>query len=127
MGDLVKKLFYGVLPHHALSRFAGWVSRCEVTWFQRGIIRWFIRRYGVDMNLAVEPNPEAYRSFNHFFTRAIRPECRPICPDQGAIACPADGVISQMGSIREGQLLQAKGVHYSLQLCWVVTVIWRAH
>ena len=30
------------------------------------------------------------------------------------MACPADGVISQMGPIRHGELLQAKGFSYSL-------------
>jgi phosphatidylserine decarboxylase len=70
--------------------------------------------YGVDMSLAVQPNPDAYRSFNEFFIRAIKPERRPICVDAQAIVSPADGVISQMGTLREGQLLQAKGIDYSL-------------
>lgn len=109
-----KTLAYYMLPHHALSRLAGVISRSEVGWFKRLLVNWFIKKYGVDMSLAVEPNPDVYRSFNQFFTRAILSERRPICPDRNAIASPADGVISQMGALREGQLLQAKGIEYSL-------------
>lgn len=66
------------------------------------------------MSLAVEPNSSTYPSFNKFFIRAIHPEKRPICEGRDTIASPADGVISQMGSLRDGLLLQAKGVEYSL-------------
>lgn len=114
MGVQFKKWLYSLLPQHGLSRFAGVVSRCEVRWFSQGIVRWFIKRYSVDMSLAVEPNPQAYRSFNQFFIRQIKPERRPLCEGERAIACPADGVISQMGTIQEGRLLQAKGVDYTL-------------
>lgn len=110
----LKKCLYSLLPQHWLSRFAGIVSRCEAGWLRRPVIRWFIKKYSVDMSLAVEPNPEAYRSFNQFFIRALKPSVRPICADPRAIACPADGVISQMGPIRHGELLQAKGFSYSL-------------
>jgi phosphatidylserine decarboxylase len=110
----LKKCGYYLLPHHWLSRFAGLVSRCEADWLRRPVVRWFIKRYGVDMNLAVESNPEAYRSFNHFFIRQLKPFLRPICAGERAVASPADGVISQMGAIRDGQLLQAKGISYSL-------------
>lgn len=109
-----KKLAYYMLPHHALSRLAGVISRCEVVWFKSRLINWFIKQYGVDMSLAVEPNSSTYPSFNKFFIRAIHPEKRPICEGLDTIASPADGVISQMGSLRDGLLLQAKGVEYSL-------------
>ncbi len=110
----LKKLAYYLLPHHMLSRLAGLVSRCEAGWFKRRLVSWFIKKYGVDMSLAVEPNPERYRSFNQFFIRAINPGKRPICADRDAIVCPADGMISQMGSLRGDLLLQAKGIEYSL-------------
>lgn len=109
-----KKMAYYLLPHHALSRLAGVISRCEVVWFKQRLVNWFIKKYGVDMSLAVEPNPSTYPSFNKFFIRAIHPEKRPICEGRDAVASPADGVISQMGSLRDGQLLQAKGIEYSL-------------
>lgn len=110
-----KKAFYTLLPHHGLSRFAGVVSRSKAPWLRGPVIRWFIRHYGVDMSLAVEPNPEAYPDFNQFFTRRLKPSARPICADTRAVASPADGAISEMGTIQDQQLLQAKGFSYSLR------------
>lgn len=64
------------------------------------------------MTDALEGDPDAYASFNAFFTRALKPEARPI----GLSLCsPADGAISECGDIQAGQLLQAKGIHYSLE------------
>ena len=42
---------------------------------------------------SVNPDIESYRSFNDFFTRALRLDKRPIA--QADYICPADGVISQ--------------------------------
>lgn len=63
---------------------------------------------------AREPNPDAYPDFNHFFTRALRPDARPVVQGTGQIACPADSIISQLGAISDGQIFQAKGHTYSL-------------
>ena len=66
------------------------------------------------MDEALEPDPRAYRTFNDFFTRALRPEARPIVTDIDAIACPADGHISQLGEINNRRIFQAKGQDYSV-------------
>ena len=92
--------------HHATRvRFRPWKN-----WQ----IRWFIRRYHVDMSEALMPDPAAYPDFNSFFTRALRPGIRPLPRDRGAVVSPADGRVSQFGSIRDDTLMQAKGLHYSL-------------
>lgn len=65
------------------------------------------------MSEALEPDIERYPTFNDFFTRAIRPELRPIAPEREAIASPVDGVISQFGNIQHGRLIQAKGRDYT--------------
>ena len=63
---------------------------------------------------AVEPNPLAYASFNEFFTRALRPDARPIDRDAGALVSPVDGTVSQLGPLDGSRLLQAKGVYYTV-------------
>lgn len=78
-------------------------------------IRLIIKLYGVNMNEAKHQELSAYASFNDFFTRELLPNARPITTEARAIACPADGVISQIGTINAGMLLQAKGHHYSVQ------------
>lgn len=56
-----------------------------------------------------------YRNFNDFFTRELKSEARPITDEPDAIACPVDGTISQIGTISDGDILQAKGRFFKLQ------------
>ncbi len=103
-----------LLPQHALSRIAGWIASTEIHWIKNNFIQWFIKRYDVDMSIAAEPNSEAYKNFNDFFTRELAEGQRPIAEEDSAIACPADGCVSQLGDIKHGQIFQAKGHEYSL-------------
>lgn len=79
------------------------------------MIRAFIRHYRVDLSEALEPDPRAYPHFNAFFTRALKADARPMDPDPQAILSPVDGVISQIGTIDEGRLFQAKGHTYRVE------------
>lgn len=107
--------YQSLLPQHSLSRFAGWMANCKKTWIKNRLIYGFIRHYNVDMSLAQEENPEHYINFNDFFTRSVKPEKRPISSDARDIISPVDGTISQMGDIKENQLIQAKKINYNLQ------------
>lgn len=112
-----QKLFAAVqylVPQHALSRAAGWLANSEIEWIKNTFTGWFAKRYQVNMMEAVEENPLAYKSFNEFFTRALKPGARDICGGVKDIACPADGAISQLGDIEYGRIFQAKGQDYSL-------------
>jgi phosphatidylserine decarboxylase len=104
-----------LLPHHILSRAVAVLAQCRIRWVKNSFIGWFARRYQVDMSQAAEPELRAYACFNEFFTRALRPEVRPLAPGSDTILCPADGMVSQVGPVEDGQLLQAKGRHYSVQ------------
>jgi phosphatidylserine decarboxylase len=103
-----------IVPQHALSRLVGLFACATTPWLKDLVIKWFIRRYGVDMSQAQQPDPEQYPHFNAFFTRALRPELRPIVAAESAIASPVDGCISQIGKVNEGQIFQAKGFDFSL-------------
>jgi phosphatidylserine decarboxylase len=100
-----------LLPKQALTRFAGWVAGAEAGRVTTRLVRWFIRRYDVDMAEAANPDPAAYPSFNAFFTRALRPGVRPLA--DAPWLCPVDGAISQFGRIANDQVFQAKGHAYS--------------
>lgn len=65
------------------------------------------------MDEAVEQDINAYNSFNHFFTRELKPGARPLTTEKNAIACPADGTVSQAGDITDGNIYQAKGKSFS--------------
>ncbi|MGN0920373.1 MAG: archaetidylserine decarboxylase [Cellvibrio sp.] len=106
-----------IVPQHGLSRLVGALAKSEVGFIKNTFIQWFVKRYNVDMSLAIEENPKVYKSFNDFFTRAIKPEARPIDQNSLSIVCPADGAISQLGDIIDGRIFQAKGQDYtSLEL-----------
>jgi phosphatidylserine decarboxylase len=111
--DWCKAASLAALPHHAVSRVVYWLTRrsgSAVT----PIIDRFVALYNVDMDDAVEPDTRSYATFNAFFTRAIKPKARPIANGESEIACPADGRISAIGPINQGQIFQAKGIDYSL-------------
>jgi phosphatidylserine decarboxylase len=75
------------------------------------LIRWFVGRYDVNMAEALDPDITHYKTFNDFFTRALRPDARPLAP--AAYICPVDGRISQFGAIDDDQIFQAKGHQFS--------------
>ncbi|MCX8521926.1 MAG: archaetidylserine decarboxylase [Rhodoferax sp.] len=100
-----------LLPKQALTLVAGWVARAKGGALTTALIRWFVRRYQVDMTEAAQPDVAAYASFNDFFTRALQPDARPLA--EADYLCPVDGAISQFGSVAQDQIFQAKGHHYS--------------
>lgn len=103
-----------LLPQHLLSRLVGKLAETDIPWLKDLLIGRFIKQYRVNMDEAKDPDPRHYANFNAFFTRALKSDARPICEDADAIACPADGAISQIGKITGGRIFQAKGQDYSL-------------
>ena len=100
-----------MVPKRRLTAFAGRVASREGGRTALATIRWFVRKYAVDMDEAVESDVAKYASFNAFFTRALKPGARPLAPS--TLVSPVDGSISQFGRIEHDQILQAKGHRYS--------------
>ena len=115
MWDWIKTYSLYPLPHHLLSRLVLWATRQESR-ATPAAIRWFARKFDVDMKDAVEEELGSYTSFNRFFTRALKPEARPIDQQANSICSPADGRISAIGEITDGRIYQAKGRDYSLDV-----------
>jgi phosphatidylserine decarboxylase len=100
-----------LLPRRALTAWVGHGAAAAGGAATTAVIRWFVRRYGVDLAEAADPDPAHYRSFNEFFTRALKPGLRPLAAAD--LVCPVDGAISQFGKLDGERLLQAKGHHYT--------------
>ncbi|WP_260675282.1 archaetidylserine decarboxylase [Comamonas aquatica] len=113
MSDRLSVLPQYLLPKQALTQLMGRLANLQGGTTTTSVIRWFIKRYNVDMSEALDPNPAAYPSFNAFFTRALKPDARPLATADWI--CPVDGAISQLGQIAGDQIFQAKGHHYSTQ------------
>ena len=103
-------LLQHLLPKRALTELMGRLARARGGPATTAAIRWFIKRYRVDMHEAADPQPQAYATFNEFFTRALREGARP--PGDADWVCPVDGAVSQLGPIESGRIFQAKGHAY---------------
>ena len=103
-----------LLPKHLLSSLVGWLTHIEGGIATQLAIRVFVRVYRVNMADAAEPDTRAYRSFNAFFTRALRADARPLDAAPDSFLCPADGILSEFGTLNPDRLVQAKGIEYSL-------------
>lgn len=100
------------IPKKALTRAVGWLASKDMGPFTARLISAFRRRYDVNMDEALLPDPGSYATFNEFFSRALKPGARPL--DEADYVCPVDGRISQYGPIDDGQIFQAKGHAYSV-------------
>jgi len=100
-----------LLPKQALTVLAGKLASAEAGSLTTAVIRWFVRRYGVNMAEAANPDIASYKSFNEFFTRPLQEGARPLA--DADFICPVDGAISQFGAIERDQIFQAKGHSYS--------------
>ena len=58
--------------------------------------------------------PDDYPTFNAFFTRSLKTGARALPAQPLTITSPVDGTISQVGTIDNGTLLQAKGYRYGV-------------
>lgn len=102
------------VPQHRLSRIVGKVAESENPVLKNTVIQAFRLKYGIDMSIAEEKNSFKYKSFNDFFTRALKQNVRHIDTASDSIVCPADGAISQIGTITAGDIFQAKGQSFSV-------------
>lgn len=114
MNDKLFITLQHLLPQHALSRMAGLLANSAWPVLRDPFIQWFVKRYQVNMAEASCTDPLQYRTFNEFFTRALKEGARPVASGDDVIVCPADGAISQLGPVTQDRLLQAKGRSFSL-------------
>jgi phosphatidylserine decarboxylase len=111
MSDRLTVLLQYLLPKRRLTLLAGRFARARSGAMTTRLIRWFVARYGVDMNEAADPDIAAYTSFNDFFTRPLKPGARPLAPAD--FISPVDGAISQLGRIDDHHIVQAKGHRFT--------------
>lgn len=109
---LITTLTYA-LPHRLMSSAARKLAYSRSPAVKQWLIDTVTRRFKVDLGEAAEPDPNAYPTFNAFFTRALKPGARIPDADPRALLMPADGHISQCGDIVDGRIFQAKGQSFT--------------
>jgi phosphatidylserine decarboxylase len=114
MADTITLRILRFLPKNLLSRSFGWfASWRRPRWFVRPFMRWFARRFGLDLGEAARPFEE-YESLLAMFTRELKPGARPIDADPGVTVSPVDAKVGAFGRVDEGNLYQAKGMQYTI-------------
>jgi phosphatidylserine decarboxylase len=103
-----------LLPKKLLCRAVYRIARSPAPWIKRPLIRWFAQHYSIDASEAEPSSLDAYPSFNAFFTRGLKPDARSLEGGDETVVSPVDGRLTELGGIREGRLLQAKGLEYTL-------------
>lgn len=120
-GDAWLRWAYGTLPGrlslHLLakrpffSRWYGWrmdqpASAARITPF--------IRTFRINPAEFADP-PSAFRTFNEFFYRQLRPESRPVDPDPSAVVFPADGRHLGFANLSASDAFFIKGQRFDLR------------
>lgn len=112
MFDRLKAQLQYVLPKQLLTRLGGGVAKAQGGLATTWLIRWFVGRYGIDMNEANEPDIRSYKSFNEFFSRPLKAGMRPLAAAD--FVCPVDGAISGFGAIEDDHIMQAKAHPFTI-------------
>lgn len=99
----------GIIPQRLITRFFGALSGIRAPWFKHWQIRRYMRTYGVDLSDSEHQSPDDFETFQHFFTRSLAEGRRPL-PEEGIVASPAEGTLSQVGTIDASRFIQAKGL-----------------
>ena len=112
--NVLFKILQKIIPQHFTSRLVGRIASSKNYVVKTLLIHLFKTFYKVSLANAKTQRVEEYNSFNEFFTREITIESIKDKQTSGLIFSPAEGMISQIGEIRDEKLIQAKGHSYSL-------------
>lgn len=118
IANLKKQIFIQaqrIVPQQQLSRVVGKVAASENILVKNVAIQAFKSKYQIDLSIAEQTDALKYKSFNDFFTRNLKAGVRDIDSDTASVVSPADGAISQLGKVRDGDVFQAKGQSFSVE------------
>ena len=100
------------IPRRLATQVVGWLSRVEnpiVCKLSIGLWRLF-----ADPDLGEAAKSE-FSSLRDCFIRELKPGVRPIDPDPKVLTSPCDAIVGASGRIDGDELIQAKGLRYTLQ------------
>lgn len=113
--DKLKAALFYAFPHHMVSRIVYFATRLSNPMIVQPMINWFIKKFNVDMSEAEFEDISTYKTFNQFFIRPLKAGARPIAAGDSVLTCPADGTVSESGTIRDDQIFQAKNHNYTVK------------
>src|SRR6516225_8444800 len=111
MQDDLNFLLTNRIPRALVTRFFGWFGKIEtplVRDLSLGVWRLF-----TDVDLS-EAEKSEFLSLHDCFIRKLKDGARPIDPDPTVLTSPCDAIIGASGKVEGDQLIQAKGLTYTL-------------
>lgn len=113
--DFIKVIPQYFIPKHLLSSGMHWFMQVETPWVKNNVIKLLTKIYGINVSEAADEDINNYPHFNAFFTRALKPEARPIDNTPDSWVSPVDGLISQSSHIEGNKIIQAKCHPYTVE------------
>jgi phosphatidylserine decarboxylase len=104
-----------LLPRYWMTATVYRLARVRAGAVKDALIRGFLKLYDVRLDEVRGRVPGDFATFNDFFIRELKDGARPVDPGPNTIVAPADGTLSQAGTLRGNRLLQAKGIDYTLE------------
>jgi len=101
------RMLVKVLTVTALSKLGGAILNSPIS---KAAIAPFVKSHSIDMNQYIDCE---YSSYNDFFMRRIKPECRPVYKDEDVLISPCDGRLS-VYPISEDGMFEIKNSPYTL-------------
>ena len=102
------------LPQASLSRGFGQLADVPLPPRLRvPVLATVVRALGIDLSEAERPLAD-YTSINDLFVRRLKAGARPVAAAEDSAVAPVDGVLGQLGAVRAGRAVQAKGREYQL-------------
>jgi len=100
------------VPRQALTRFMGWFSKIRNPLVCRASIATW--RMFTDLDLS-EAKRQEFESLHDCFTRELRPGARAVDADPQVITSPCDAIVGATGTVKDGEVFQAKGFPYRIE------------
>lgn len=100
------------IPRRALTRLMGWLTEVEQPLVRDlSIATW--KFFAGDPQLH-EARKSQFRSLHDCFTRELKDGVRPVDARPDVISSPCDGIVGPFGRLQGTDLVQAKGLSYTL-------------
>ncbi len=107
---LISRILW-LMPKRTLTSLVGWFCHTRASAL---CIPLFSYCYKIPLEQAQYPYRH-YPSLTAFFSRRLKPSLRVMPTDERAVVSPVDGVVSSIGIIHQGLLVQVKGVEFTVK------------
>lgn len=111
MSKSLFRLLTELSSRKTVSRITGAFAKSR---WSRGFIPRFIKAYGIAAEEA-EKAVHEYGTLNEFFTRRLKPGMRSVAMEPDTMVSPVDALITGIGYIQDGTLLNVKGQDYTVE------------